>query len=397
MLEIDGAAALVQGRGVVVEQVLPVFVGHQAAVHHRKGAVDPGAAQVQGAGDLLLAGAHLPQDHHRLAGGRNGVDLLFQHPHGPADAVKAVHELLHGFRLVKKAQPVFGRAQGDLGQLAVEGVIRVPPGPQPVGGHPGELAPLAVEKPQRRRRRDVGDPGAQQLQQPGVRLFFGGIGQLAVLVQDDGVAAAGAGHPLQQLVLPAHLAEAVADLDRLGKSVVEAFDPGGDEEGVEAFLPGQGVGDHVADHHLVAPFPQPVQGAVGLVHAVDGDDVHIQPQQVAQGVGRLGDAGEPHDGVQVGIILGHFDGPQYVVDRQLDGHHRQVGHLPDAVGGAPAGDDDVVVFQLGRADDSCAGLQVAGVGVQLDVRKFFRDPLHGGLHPVVRGDAQDMCDPTFHL
>ena len=307
-----------------------------------------------------------------------------------------MHELLHGLGLVKKAQPVFGRAEGDLALLAVEGVILLPPGPQAVGGHPGELAPFGVEKPQRRRRGHVGEPGAQQLQQFGPRLLFGGIDQLTVLVQDDGVAAAGAGHPFQQLVLPAHLPEPVADLDRLGKGVVQALHPRRDEKGVEPLLSGQGVGDHIADHHLIAALPQAVEGAVGLLHAVDGNDVHIQPQQVAEGVRRLGDAGEADDGVEVGVVLGHLDGPQHVVHRQLDGDHRQVGHFPDPVGGAAAGDDDVVMLQLGRADDGRAGFQVAGVGVELDVGELFRHPLHSGLHPVVGGDAQNVCDLTFH-
>src|SRR5699024_12707566 len=112
--------------------------------------------------------------------------------------------------------------------------------------------------------------------------------------------------------------------------------------GVVYLLRGRRVGDQFDVHNLLAALPQSVQCAVCLVNAVDGDDIHIQPQQVAQGVGRLGDAGKAHDGVEVGVVLGHFDGPQHVVDRQLDGHHRQVGHFPDAAGGAAAGDDEVV-------------------------------------------------------
>lgn len=74
---------------------------------------------------------------------------------------------------------------------------------------------------------------------------------------------------------------------------VETFDAGSDEESVKTHLPGDGVGDHVTDHHPVAALLQAFQGVSHLSGVVHGEDVEVEVQQAAQGVGRLGDGGKP--------------------------------------------------------------------------------------------------------
>ena len=85
--------------------------------------------------------------------------------------------------------------------------------------------------------------------------------------------------------------------------------------------PGDGVGDHVTDHHPVAALLQALQSVAHLSSVVHGEDVEVEVQQAAQGVGRLGDGGEAHDGVEAGIILGQLHGAQHVVHRDVDVHH----------------------------------------------------------------------------
>ncbi len=74
---------------------------------------------------------------------------------------------------------------------------------------------------------------------------------------------------------------------------MEAFDAGSDEEGVEAHLPGDGVGDHVTDHHPVAALLQAFQGVAHLSGVVHGEDVEAEVQQTAQGVGGSVMEGKP--------------------------------------------------------------------------------------------------------
>ena len=59
----------------------------------------------------------------------------------------------------------------------------------------------------------------------------------------------------KQVLLP-QLAEPCADVHRLIDGAVQALDAGGDQEGVKAHLPGNGVGDHITDHHPVAALLQ---------------------------------------------------------------------------------------------------------------------------------------------
>ena len=170
---------------------------------------------------------------------------------------------------------------------------------------------------------------------------------------------------------------------------MQALDAGGDEKGVKAHFPGNGVGDHIADHHPVAALLELLQGVAHLLGAADGEDVQIKVQQAAKGVGRLGDAGKAHDGVQAGVVLCQLHGAQHVIHRNMDIHHRQVGHLPDQGGGAAAGDDAVVAVGCHALDDGLPLLQIAGVHLQLNVGVSLRRLLHGGAHSVVGGNAQN--------
>ena len=75
-----------QGRGRGVEQELPALFVQGGAVDDHKGILIVGAVQVQRLGNLLLAGARLAQDQHRLSRGRQRREPLFQRADGTADA-----------------------------------------------------------------------------------------------------------------------------------------------------------------------------------------------------------------------------------------------------------------------------------------------------------------------
>ena len=98
MLEEDRRAFRAQGRFVPLQQEFPAFVGQARAVHRDEGVVFEPAAQVEGAGDLFLAGALLADDHHCVAGLGDGGEALLHLAHGAADGEKAVAEQLLALR-----------------------------------------------------------------------------------------------------------------------------------------------------------------------------------------------------------------------------------------------------------------------------------------------------------
>ena len=83
-------------------------------------------------------------------------------------------------------------------------------------------------------RRDLGDAAVEEI---------------AVGLHDDDAAILALSDAAEEQVLLPQLAKPGADVHGLVDGGVEAFDAGGDEESVEAHLPGDGVGDHVTDHH----------------------------------------------------------------------------------------------------------------------------------------------------
>ena len=105
------------------------------------------------------------------------------------------------------------------------------------------------------------------------------------------------------------------------------------------------MGCHIADHYFISALPQPIQSNLRLLGAVDGNDVQIMSKQITKGVGWLRNAGEPYDGVETGIVLSHFYGPQDIVDRQPDGDDGNISKPLDELGRPPTGDDHVIVLR----------------------------------------------------
>ena len=122
------------------------------------------------------------------------------------------------------------------------------------------------------------------------------------------------GDAAQKKVLLPQPPEPVAQIHRLIDGGMDALHSGGDEEGVKAHLPGDGVGDHVADHHAVASLLEPLQRVGHLLCAVHREDVQIKIQQGAQDMRRFRDTGKAHDGIKAGIVLRQLDGAQHIVD-----------------------------------------------------------------------------------
>ena len=279
--------------------------------------------------------------------------------------------------------------EGDAGRDAVEQAALDVVHQQQLGGDAVELIPLGVVKAEVAADWDVPDAGAQDIAQLGRDLGDAAVEEVAAGLHDDDPAILPLRDAAQEEVLLPQLAEPRADADGLIDGGVEALDAGGNEEGVEAHLPGDGVSDHIADHHPVAALLQPFQRVAHLVGVVDGQDVEVEVQQAAQGVGRFGDGGEAHDGVEARVVLGQLHGAQHIVHRDVDVHHRQVRHLTDEGGRAAAGDDAVVGVGLHLLHDGLSVFEVAGVDVHLNIGVGLRSLLHRSAHSVVRGDAQN--------
>ena len=212
-----------------------------------------------------------------------------------------------------------------------------------------------------------------------------GIEQLLFLVEHQNVSPRLPHRILQQCNLPAHPAVLLRDVNRMFKSGMQALGTAGDQESAVPQFPGNAVGHVVADDHIIAAQLQPFQRRAHL-----GDDVGVEAQQVAQGMGRACDAGKAHDGVQAVVIFGHFDGAQDVVDRKRDLDHRHRQLLFQQLRRAAAGDHNVVtlVFIDKALRDLDALFQVTGVGFKADLRELFpRHTLH------CRTDAFKRRDP----
>jgi len=380
----------------VVEQEIPGLLIQQRTVHYNEGVVCKGAVQIEIACDLLFAGAGLAVDEYRLAQQGEGAYLGRLSAHRAAEAVEAVGEEVFALALVQGAQAGTAGMERDAGRNTVEQIPLDVVHQQLLGGDAVELVPLGVVKAEIAAGRYLSDVGLKDAAQLRRDLGDAAVEEVTVGLHDDDAAILALGDAAEEQVLLPQMAEPGADVHGLVDGGVEAFDAGGDEEGVEAHLPGDGVGDHVTDHHPVAALLQAFQGVAHLSSVVHGEDVEVEVQQTAQGVSRLGDGGKAHDGVEAGIILGQLHGAQHVVHRDVDVHHRQVGHLPDEGGGATAGDDAVVGVGGHLLHDGLPVFQVAGVNVHFNIGISLRRLLHRGAHSVVGGDAQNTGVSLYH-
>ena len=355
-----------------------------------------GAVQIEIACDLLFAGAGLTVDEYRLAQQGEGAYLGRLGTHRAAEAVEAVGEEVFALALVQGAQTGTAGMERDAGRNTVEQTPLDVVHQQLLGGDAVELVPLGVVKAEVAAGRYLPDVGLKDTVQLRRDLGDAAVEEVAVGLHDDDPAILALGDAAEEQVLLPQMAEPGADVHGLVDGGVEAFDAGGDEEGVEAHLPGDGVGDHVTDHHPVAALLQAFQSVAHLSSVVHGEDVEVEVQQAAQGVSRLSDGGEAHDGVEAGIIFSQLHGAQHVVHRDVDVHHRQVGHLPDEGGSAAAGDDAVVGVGGHLLHDGLPVFQVAGVNVHFDIGISLCRLLHRGAHSVVGGDAQNTGVSLYH-
>ena len=156
------------------------------------------------------------------------------------------------------------------------------------------------------------------------------------------------------------------------------------------------MGDHITDDHTVAALLQTLQGVRDLVGAVYGQNIQVIAQQTAQRVRRLGNAGKADNGVQACVILRQLHRAQHIVNRNVDVHHRQIGHLADQRRRAAAGDNAVIGVGRHPLHDGNTGIQIAGVGVQLNLRVAFCCALHRSAHTIIRGDTENANLALLH-
>ena len=203
-------------------------------------------------------------------------------------------------------------------------------------------------------------------------------------------------HTAKNPVFLAQSAESLAERNRLIQCSPQSFCTGGNQIGIHSHLPGHGMGDHVADHHPIAFTVQPVQCPHHLIIAVDGMNVHLIAQQVAQNVGRLRDAGKSHNGVPSAIILRQFHRAQHVINRQFDVHHRNAADLANPLRRAAPGDDAVIGILGGLLDNGHAFVQVADGHIQPHIGILLRRPFHYGFHTLIGCNPQNVNPAFFH-
>ena len=361
------------------EGELPALFVQGGAVDDHKGILIVGAVQVQRLGNLLLAGARLAQDQHRLSRGRQRREPLFQRADGTADAQKAVLEqVLHLVVLIQVNARVDGLA-GEDGLGIAEHIERLIGKGHGLRGDPQVGQLIGVQELPHcpgTKIADALDEIIPDLFRDGV---LGGIAQFLLAVEHQNVPPGLPHGVLQKRDLPAHPAVFFGEIHRVLKGGVQAFCAAGDEKGAVSQLPGDAVGDIVADDHAVAAQLQPLQRRAHLGLTVNGDDVRVEAQQVTQCMGRPRDAGKAHDGIQTVVVLGHFDGAQDVINRKGDLDHRQGRFFLQQFCGAAAGEYNVVILFGKALRDLDALLQVAGVRFKAHRGKLFpRHALHGG-------------------
>ncbi len=255
--------------------------------------------------------------------------------------------------------------------------------------HPVEGAGPVVVKLQRAMGRDLGNFPPQQCQKlwGGVRVL--GIVNLPILPEHQQTPCPLPQDFAENPVFLSQPAENTADGTGLFQRLVEAFHAGGDQKRVHSQLPGHGVGDHIADHHPVSGGLKPGQHRPGLLRAVDGHDIDGGFQKIAEGMGGFRNIREAHDGILIHIVFRQAHGPQHIVDRHGNLHHRNVRDLLDHLGGAAPGNNAVIVLRLVLPDNGNTFLQIAQIDIQVNIRIVVRRPLHGRLHPLIGGNPKN--------
>ena len=374
----------------MIQQEIPAFVSGLRAVDHHKGFVVQGTSQIQKSGDLLLAGAGLADDHHRLPGCGNGGNAAVQRTQGAAEVVEAVVEQVLAFAFAVGTDTVLSAPQRDLGGAVVEQVKQVGADADLLRHHPEQAAPLVEIEFQRGVGGDLLDLAVENRQN--LRSGFCGLaeGGAAGIVQNHDAFRIFPHDAAQEHVLQPQPPETGAHGNGGLEGAVEAFRTGSDQERVESQLLGVGIGHHVADDHAVTVLLQTGKDRGDLLSAVNGNDIQLILQQVAEGVGGLGDVGETHDGVAVGIVAGQLHGPQNIVNGSVDLHHGNIRDLADHAGSTAPGNDAVVGVLHAGLDNGYAFGQVAGEDIQVDIGEIFGFPLHGDPHAFVGRNAQNM-------
>ena len=209
-------------------------------------------------------------------------------------------------------------------------------------------------------------------------------------LENEDMVVLGAGNAAQKQIFLAQRPRPAPDGYRLFQGRAERFRPRRDQKGIQAHLSGQGMGNHISDHHAVAALFQPLQDLGRIFGAVNGQNIDVIAQQVTQDVGRFCNAGEAHNGIAVRVVSCQLDGPQHIIDRKLDFYHRNIGYPADQLGCTAAGDNAVIDSRRELLDDARPSLQITGPDIQMEVGKGLRLTLHGQLHAFIGGNSQDM-------
>ena len=156
------------------------------------------------------------------------------------------------------------------------------------------------------------------------------------------------------------------------------------------------MGDHVTDHGTAASLMELLKGRLHLPCIVDGHDVHLSLQQVAQYVGGLGDGGEAYYGIGAGVVFHQTYGPEYVIDAYGYEYDRQLAQPAYELRRTSSGYDGVIILILEPPGQLGTLLQISGIGVKMYARAALRSLLHGCTHTVIGGYAKYSYNRLCH-
>ena len=228
----------------------------------------------------------------------------------------------------------------------------------------------------------------QQVQQLRLGSVQSGEKQVFVGVKHHGLTDLALNQLPEKQVLVPQVLLAAAQQHGLVKSLADALNGRGDQEGVEAQTLGGGIGHHVAENGLVVLRLEPPQRGL---HGVGGDvgvDVHVVIHQLAEHLGAVGNIGGGDDGDFAVQAVCQLQRAENVVHGELDFNNRKRQVLAQHAGRAAAGDHGVIVAVEIALRDLQALFAVADEQGQVHLRVFLSETCHQGFHALIRRDAQ---------
>ena len=384
VLEIDGHAHVRQGGVLVIQQKIPALFCQLYGVDDDEGAVLPLAAGIDIVREAILAGAGRAAQQKRLPA--SGIAL--------ADApqllcIEAVAQIILQGIAVGHIRPRHQIADPVLVRRGVGGLLHevdaelVAVGVQRAALDGVILAAEPLADLDDLLRQHMGHLLTQILVQRGGQLFPAVIYRMPFRIVYHHLQLAAVQHVRQQHGLPGDAGIIAMHLHGAVDGALHALDAGDDQKPSHsvffAAIHGNGVPDDDPDPVVL----QLLKAPVALLLAVNGDDLTVVLQDLAEHPGRFGYGGEADHGEPLTHALGQPDGAQDVVGGRGDVAYRNTAGAADHLCGAAAGDDGVDALVAVVQDRLQALLQIADVDHQLHIAALGRNIGQQVVHPLI--------------